>query len=174
MQKSIFNNIIGLIIVLALFLTSSPLLAQQKMKVAGKHTIAYTTRETINIDDTDGHVLLLSRIEGFNTNVGEQTFMDGAEVIVFGFGDYVKGNGPHQTYIKISLNKDVVWGKFEGKTSTILSAEGKPITKLEGIGSWIKGEGKYKGIQGNFTYKSKRVSKNMITTDWEGEYFIKK
>jgi hypothetical protein len=153
---------------------STTCFAQQKIKITGKHTVAYTAKETITIDDTDGHALLISRIEGFNTNTGDDNFMDGAEVVVFGFGDYVKGNGPHQTYIKISLNKDVVWGKFGGKTSTILSDEGKPITKLEGIGSWIKGEGKYKGIQGNFTYKAKRVSKNMIINDWEGEYFIKK
>ena len=174
MKKSIFKNVMGLVIILALFFTLSPLIAQQKMKVAGKQTVAYTASETINIDDTDGHVLLISRIEGFNTSKGEQKFMDGAETVVFGFGDYVKGNGPHKNYVRMSLNNDVVFAKCEGKTTTILSDEGKPITKVEASCTWIKGEGKYKGIQGNFAYKGKRVTKNIVIADWEGEYFIKK
>jgi len=82
---------------------STTCFAQKKMKVAGKQTVAYTASETIDIDDTDGHVLLISRIEGFNTSTGELKFMDGDEVVVFGFGDYVKGNGIHKTYIKISI-----------------------------------------------------------------------
>lgn len=82
---------------------STTCFAQEKMKVAGKQTVAYTANETIDIDDTDGHVLLISRIEGFNTSTDELKFMDGVEVEFFGFSDYVKGNGTHKTYIKMSL-----------------------------------------------------------------------
>ena len=64
--------------------------------------------------------------------------------------------------------------KAEGKTTTILSPEGKPITTFEGIISFIKGTGKYKNIQGSGTYKGKLVSSVIIVNEWEGEYFIKK
>ena len=147
--------------------------AQEKMKTAGKATITYTVQETIDVDDTEGHVLLISKIEGTNVSTGEHKFMDGAKVVVMGFGDYVKGNGPHLTYLKMSLNGDVVFAKGKGKTKTTLSPEGKPISTLEGTATYTKGEGKYKNIQGGYTYKAKRISSTEIVVEMEGKYFIK-
>ena len=173
MQKSIFKNTIELIIILVLFSTSSLLIAQQKIKFAGKTTAAYIIREVVEVDDTEGHSLYLLKTEGFNESTGEHKFMDGAETVWFGIADYIKGNGPHTVYTKMSLNDNVVYSKAEGKTTTILSPEGKPVTTFEGSLTFTKGTGKYKNIQGSGTYKGKLVSSVIIVNEWEGKYFIK-
>jgi len=149
------------------------LMAQEKFKIAGKATAAYTIREVIEVGDTEGHSLYLLKNEGFNESTGEHKFMDGGEVVWFGIADYIKGNGPHTVYMNISLNDYAVYTKAEGKTTTILSAEGKPVTTFEGSFTFTKGTGKYKNIQGSCTYKGKLFSGVIIVNEWEGEYFIK-
>jgi hypothetical protein len=148
-------------------------MAQQKFKIAGKATAAYTVREKIDVGDTEGHSLYLLKSEGFNENTGENKFMDGAEAVWFAISDYIKGNGPHTVYSKLSLNDNTVYSKAEGKTTTTLSPEGKPVVTFEGSFSFIKGTGEYKKIQGSCTYKGKLVSSVIIVNEWEGEYFIK-
>ena len=152
----------------------SSLMAQQKFKIAGKSTAAYTVREVVEVGDTEGHSLYLLKIEGFNESTGEHKFMDGTETVWFGIADYIKGNGPHTVYTKMSLNDNVVYAKAEGKSTTILSPEGKPVTTFEGSFTFTKGTGKYENIQGSCTYKGKLVSSVIIVNEWEGEYFIKK
>jgi hypothetical protein len=148
-------------------------MAQKKFKCAGKQTAAYTVREVVEVGDTEGHSLILLKSEGFNESTGEHKFMDGAEVVWFAISDYIKGNGPHTVYTKMSLNDDVIHGKAEGKTTTVLSPEGKPVTTFEGTMSFTKGTGKYKNIQGSITYQGRLVSSVIIVNEWEGEYFIK-
>ncbi len=160
-------------LVLIFGLCVSSLMAQQKFKIAGKTTAAYTVREVVEVSDTEGHSLYLLKTEGFNESTGEHKFMDGAETVWFGMADYIKGNGSHTVYTKMSLNDNVVYAKAEGKTTTILSPEGKPVTTFEGSLTFTKGTGKYKNIQGSCTYKGKLVSSVIIVNEWEGEYFIK-
>ena len=162
---------ISLVLIFALGVTTS--IAQQKFKIAGKMTAAYTVREVVEVGDTEGHSLYLLKNEGFNESTGEHKFMDGAETVWFGIADYIKGNGPHTVYTKLSLNDNVVYAKAEGKTTTTLSPEGKPVTTFEGSFTFTKGTGKYKNIQGSCTYKGKLVSSVIIVNEWEGEYFIK-
>ena len=170
-SKRLTVSFISLALILGLCVSS--LMAQQKFKIAGKTTAAYTVREVVEVGDTEGHSLYLLKHEGFNKSTGEHKFMDGAETVWFGIADYIKGNGPHTVYVRMSLNDNVVYAKSEGKTTTILSPEGKPVTTFEGTMSFTKGTGKYKNIQGSSTYKGKLVSSVIIVMEWEGEYFIK-
>jgi len=148
--------------------------AQEKIKISGKVTTAYTIRHEIKCDDTEGHSILVVKSEGVNMSTGKNEFMDGAEFAYEAFADYVKGNGPHVTYSKLTLNGDTVFYRGEGKTKTIISPKGKPITTVEGTNTIIKGTGKYEGIQGSGTYKGKLISSNIMVIESEGEYFIKK
>ena len=147
---------------------------QKKTKIAGKHTFAYTTLNTINVGDTEGHIIVLSEYEGFNVSTGKNKFMDGAQDVGMGFSDLVKENGTDQGYGNFSLNGDVIFWKDQGKTATTLSPEGKPVTTSEGSWTYIKGTGKYENIQGSGTYKGKPISRTIFIAEWEGEYFIKK
>jgi hypothetical protein len=72
----------------------------------------------------------------------------------------------------MSLNDDEVYSRSEGKTTTTLSPEGKPVTTFEGTTTLIKGTGKYENIQGTNIYKGKLVSSVIMVIEWKGEYFI--
>lgn len=163
---------INLFVFFALCATTS--IAQQKIKVSGKHTMASTPGTTINVGDTEDHIISLSTFEGVNVSTGKNKFMDGALDIGMTFADLVKGKGSHQGYGNFSLNGDVIFWKHQGKTETTLSPEGKPVTTSEGSFTWTKGTGKYENIQGGGTYKGKDISKTITIIEWEGEYFIKK
>lgn len=162
----------ALIFVLGMTIQEEP----QKIKVAGRQEIAYTKQEIMDIGDIEGHFLELGRSEGININTGEHKFMDSAQVVSVGFTDLIKGNGHHMGYNKIYQNGDAVFSKFEGKTTTALSAKGEPITTMEGTYIVLRGTGKYDNIQGKGTYKAKLLldPNTIVIIEWQGEYFIKK
>ena len=176
MQLLTFKRSIGLlfslVIILALGVTTS--IAQQKIKVAGEHTFAYTKQNVINVGDIEGHIIMLNEFEGVNVSTGKNKFMDGAQDVAMGFSDLVKGNGTDQGYGNFSLNGDVIFWKHQGKATTTLSPEGKPVTTFEGSWTYTKGTGKYENIQGSGTYKGRLISSKIFIIEWEGEYFIKK
>lgn len=149
-------------------------MAQQKNEIAGEITCAYIMQEKLNVGDTEGHVISLAQSEGTNISTGENEFMDGAKIVNMSFSDVVKGNGPHQGYIKYTQNGDSTFAGWNGKIATIFSDEGAPIITFEGIFTYIKGTGQFEGIQGSGTYKGKFISEKEYTVEWEGEYFIKK
>lgn len=161
-------------LVLILHFSSSTSLAQQKTKIAGKHTFAYTNQTLIDVGDMEGHMILLSEFEGVNVSTGEHKFMDGAQDFGMTFADLVKGTGPYQGYGKFSLKGDTVFWKHEGKSITTLSDEGQPFTTYEGTFTYTKGTGKYQNIDGSGTYTGKNISRTIVVIEWEGEYFIKK
>lgn len=170
--KKLIGLFISLVLIFTLGVTTS--IAQQKIKVAGKHTFAYTNQDSINVGDIEGHILMLNEFEGFNVSTGKDKFMDGALDVAMGFSDLVMGNGTDQGYGNMSLNGDVIFWKHQGNIATTISPEGKPVTTFEGTTSFIKGTGKYKNIQGIGTYKGKTMSTTIFIIEWEGEYFIKK
>ena len=100
---------VSLILIFALGVTNS--IAQQKIKIAGKQTGATTTLDSIIVGDVDGHVISLSRSEGVNVSTGKHTFMDGAQFVSVGYGDYVMGNGPAEGYGQMSTDGDSVFRK---------------------------------------------------------------
>ncbi len=176
MQKLTFKKMIGLFISLVLIFTLgvTTSIAQQKIKVAGKHTLAYIKQNTINVGDTEDHIISLNEFEGFNVSTGEEKFMDGAQDVGMDFVDLVMGNGTGQGYGNFSLNGDIIFWKHQGNTTTTISPEGKPVTTFEGSWTYTKGTGKYENIQGSGTFKGKLMSRTIFIIEWEGEYFIKK
>jgi len=147
---------------------------QQKTKIAGRMTAAYTKVERMDVGDVENHIVLLSESQGTNINTGKSEFMDGARVVNLSFSDLVQGNGPHQGYITIVKNGDTVISKWEGKITTTLSDEGTPIITFEGTMSWIKATGQFENMHGSGTYTGRFISDSDYTVDWQGEYSIKK
>ena len=165
-SKRLMSLFISFTMIFTLSVTTS--LAQEKVKITGKRYGVSTKTEVIKHDDTEGHVLILTEAKGFDVITNEQ-------FISREFMDYVKGNGTHRGYQKdITPEGDVVFATFEGKTTTTLSPEGKPLTTFEGTFSFTRGTGKYENIHGGGTYKGKVIGEGMFTYDWEGESFIKK
>lgn len=166
---------IALVAIVLLFTVSVTSLVAQKMtEVSGKMTLAAEMQEPMSIGDADDHTVTFSVFEGTNASTGSNKFMDGAHVVNVAFSDLVKYNGPHQTYTTVSKKDDAVIVKCQGKNTGIMSPDGEPIVTFEGTFSWIAGTGRFKGIQGNGTYKGQYISPKIYTIEWEGEYFIKK
>jgi len=159
-----------LVLILALCLVYSS--AQEKMKIGGEMTVKYLTQETQEIGDEAGHAVTLSTLEGISKSTGEQTFMDGAKVLLIGMTDTTQGNGPAWGYVKMTLGDDEVFAKYKGKVTTTIS-EGNPITIYEVEAKFIKGAGKYANIQGGYKAKAKVISETEIAIKWEGAYVIK-
>jgi hypothetical protein len=149
-------------------------LAGERYKIAGTVTAATTKSEVFNVGDTEGHIVLLGESEGVNVSTGERNFLDGAQNVGLDFVDLVMGNGPGQSYCKVSKGKDAAFYKTDGKATTTLSAEGIPVTTFAGTYSYYKGAGQFEGIQGGGTYKGKYISRTIWVADWEGEYWIQK
>lgn len=150
----------------------APSLAGEKHKIAGKMTMVYEERKTVEVGDTEEHVLSFGVAEGTNECTSEHTFMNGAQVMNMSFGDLVQGDGPHQGYVKLILKDDAVFCRWRGRVATTVPEEGAPIVSFEGRYSYIKGTGRFENIKGSGTYKGAFTSKTEYTVEWEGEYFI--
>ena len=175
MYKLNLNKLIKYLITIILVFSLGALeaIAQQMTKISGKMTCSYTDRQAFESGYTEGHSISLSESEGTNVSTGENVFMDGAQVVNLSFSDLVKGNGPHQGYVKLIKKDDAVFIKWQGKITTVISDEGTPLTKFDGTYSYIKGSGKFSNIQGGGTFQGKFISKNIYTVEWEGEYSVK-
>lgn len=151
-----------------------PAMAQKKLEVAGKMTMAQTIREAIEVGDAKDHIIVLSQYEGTNESAGEHKFMDGAQVVNMAFGDLVQGSGPHQGYVKLVQGEDTIFCSWEGMVTATVPEEGAPITSFEGTYSYTMGTGQFENIKGGGTYKGQFTSKTELTTEWEGKYSIEK
>lgn len=168
------SSILFMSFILFFAFTVTASLAQQKISVAGRHTLATITDNALKVGDTKGHIVSLDKFEGSNVSTGANKFMDRALDAGMTFGDAVNGNGRHEGYGTFFLNGDTIFWRHKGKTVTTLSGDGRPVTTMEGTFTYTNGTGKYKNIQGNGTYKGKSISKMIMIVDWQGEYFIKK
>ncbi len=175
MEKALLNRLTALFVGLALILAFTPIMttAQETMRIAGEIKATYTKQDTIAVGDAEGHVLSLAISEGLNVSIAEQEFMEGARTVNHSFSDLVGGNGPHQGYVEFAKNGDTAFGKWQGKVTTVISAEGAPVITFKGTTTWIKGTGKFENIQGTGTYNGAFISKTEYTVAWAGEYTIK-
>ena len=148
--------------------------AQEKFKIAGKQTLAFTNQERIMIGDIDGHVLSLAEAKGVNQSTGPTEFMDGAQAINVVSSDLVNFSGPIHGYSISKKGNDSFYAKIEGKLTTTVSSDGSPLTTIEATMTWIKGTGKYEGVMGGGTAKGRYIAPNIYIMEWEGEYWIEK
>jgi hypothetical protein len=164
--------VLFLISTLIFILAGATSVAQEKTKTAGTMTMAVTKDKTVTVCEADKHTISLAVYDGFNVSTGKQKFMDGAQLTNMSTTDLIKGTGTHQGYARITKGEDSILAKWNGNITTILSEEGLPHISFEGTYSWISGTGQYENIQGVGTYKGKFLSKTIVTTDWEGEYYL--
>ena len=157
-----------LALIIAFGVTTST--AQEKLKIKTTAYGVFTKYEQMKPDDTEGHTMTSYEAKGAGKGSGgDFTFFNQ------GMSDLVKGNGTHHGYYK-STDKDghSMWTNWQGKVTTTLSPEGKPIVKFGGTWSFTKGTGKWENAQGGGTYKGWFIGQGIYTAITEGEYSIKK
>ena len=158
--------LITLTLIIAFGVTTAS--AQDKVKVKFTKYVVVTKCEITEVPDTEGHILLQYE--------GKDISSDGRFITYKAAqADYIKGTGPVKGYNKVvDREGGTYFEKFEGMSTTQKSPEGKPIKALKGTYTYTKGTGKYEGIQGGGTFHGMVIGKDMLSIDFEGEYFIKK
>ena len=112
----------------------------------------YIKAEAAEVGDVPGHVVGIAEARGL-------TFPDTGEVgtyLVQVTFDYVNGSGPHQGYATAVFedgSEAII--KVEGMTTQV---EGGKTSDFEGKYTYMKGTGRFKGIQGSGSYTGKRLT----------------
>jgi len=108
---------------------------------------SYVTKmESIPLADTEDHVLLLGERRGV------ANFEDGrvAAYHTSFICDISKGSGPCEGYSDLTfMDKSQTFSKWKLNVGL---PEGKQLPALKGSGNFIKGTGKYEGIEGSFSF----------------------
>lgn len=159
---------------LFVLLFSDMALAQQKIEVGGKMACTITDEKQFNVGDAEGHTLMLHQSTGENKSTGAGAYMDSASVVNDAIGDLVKGNGPQFGYIMFAKGPDTTYAKWEHETTTIISPEGKPLTKFKGTFHFTAGTGQYKGIDGGGGFTGEFTSATAYAVTWQGQYALQK
>ena len=138
--------------------------AQETVKLKSKNYTFTIKQEVMKVDDTEGHVIVIAELKGIDVASSMVSHIKA-------FLELVKGTGTVQAYVtEYYPDGSKMFIKNQGKNTTTLSPEGKPIMTGEGTGSLIKGTGKWEGFQGGETWKYKGIAEGIGVIDVEGEY----
>jgi len=136
-------------------------LAGERGKVVVRDVCFSTNYVSAKVPDVEGHAINLIEAKGmsFSEKWGPCLLVLGA------MQDYTKGVGPYQGYIHYTYP--------DGSTITIkIEGKGKPGARGEGTWSYIKGTGKFEGIQGGGTRQYWVLGPGQWYVDAEGEYTL--
>jgi hypothetical protein len=142
--------------------------AAEKGKVTYRQVFNVTTIHTLKVPDVEGHAYTLFEAKGiiFSEKWGA------AVVTMINSLDLIKGVGTFQGYTHTTYaDGSTITAKFEGKS--IAAGVGLTGTgSTEATWTYIKGTGKFQGIQGRGTSKSHTVAPGQFYSDAEGEYTL--
>jgi len=118
----------------------------------------------ISAPDQLNHELNLAEIAGTQKSSDER--WNNAAITYWGNADLVEGRGTQRGYfVNVHGEVDRDWGTFEGRVATT----GGQIT-VEGTWQFTGGDGKFKGITGNGTFKTRLSSPTQVEASWQGNY----
>ena len=143
-------GIIGILLIAALLLLPA---TQAEAKTVKYKIIAPLTKvELIAVPDVEKHVVILYERRGVVIYENGET----AAYHTRGTSDTIKGQGSFHGYSDI-LFKDGSTTMFE-YTGTLTLAPGEKLRTMKGEGKYIKGTGRFEGIQGSTSFTGKSVT----------------
>jgi hypothetical protein len=158
---------LGLPILTAATLETGPM--SQPAQISGVFSMKVGQQQALPVASPADPVLLLTQSSGTNRSTGKAAYMQGAQVTNREIADLTQGNGPHRGYITEASGADTTVTSYQGKVSTTLGPDRKPITRFEGTWSKLKGTGQYEGVTGSGSYKGRMTSPTEYTVEWSGE-----
>jgi len=151
-KKSIIIwGFVGILIIVALFMGSTTQAAESKAMKC-RVSCYYVYLEFLPVEDKlEGHSLGMFSRKGL-------AFFESGEVATFtnwGTGEHIKGKSTFLTYAMFTFEDgSTIEGKYEGT--------GEPMPKglmlFNGRGNYIKGTGRFEGIEGSFTWSGKTLT----------------
>lgn len=119
---------------------------------------------TIPQRDVAGHEVNLVEIAGKQKS--EDPHWNNANVTYWGVGDVIAGNGTQRgCYSNQHADGDYDRGTFEARVTT---TGGQPV--MEGTFTITSGTGKFNGVTGGGTFRSRLISATEVECTWNGEY----
>ena len=127
-------------------------LAGETVQEKGRSVFHYFKAEAAKVGDVPGHVVGVAEASGLN-------FLDSGNIGAYSVQvtfDYINGSGPHQGYTMTTFEDgSTMVAKIRGTTT---ATQGGKISLFKGKYTYIKGTGRYEGIQGGGSYTGKRLT----------------
>jgi len=140
---------VGCIIIAALFFG---FIIEAKAETMKWRASTYINQmEILPVGDTEGHVLFMGSRKGL-------AHFENGDVAVFvnwWTGDVTKGHGPNQGYVLYTFEDG---STFVGKFESTQSPGPKGFALQKGSGKFIKGTGRFEGIQGDLTFEGRSLA----------------
>ena len=125
-------------------------MATEKEKL--RNCFRHVKAEVVEVGDVPGHFIGVAQSSGLTSlesgEVGAYT-----QHVTF---DYINGNGKHQGYSSTTFEDgSTAFSSFEGTTKEV---EGGKSSLFEGTSTYIRGTGRFEGIEGSGPYTGKRIT----------------
>ena len=132
--------------------------------ISGSFSGKVKVQTALAVSDQSNHELNVAEIGGTQKSADEN--WNNAAINYWGTTDVVGGKGSQRGYFVNDHGQDGRdWGTFEGKVAT----NGAELT-VEGTYQFTGGSGKFKGLTGKGTFKTKMSSPRDVEASWQGAY----
>jgi len=122
------------------------------------------SQSAIAVPDQSGHDLSLAEVVG--TQKSADANWNNASLTYAGITDLIDGKGTQRGYfLNTRADGDRDWGTFEGRVTTV-----NGLLTVEGTYQETGGTGKFKGITGNGTFKTRMTSPRDVEATYQGTY----
>jgi hypothetical protein len=136
--------------------------------ITGSFSGKITKNSSLTLTDLPNHTLSIAEVNGVQAS--PDPLWNNANITYWGVTDLRDGKGIQRGYYKnIHGDKGLEWGTFEGKVSTAgggMTVEG--TWKIEG------GDGDFRGVTGNGTFKTVAKSETEVEATFAGSYELGK
>ena len=168
MSKSKIVGIMALIVFAMGMVLVGYAMAEERGNVAVREVFYAPTIHILKVPDVEGHTIHLWESKGIGFNEKWGAYLITSTYTM----DLIKGEGPVQGYNQYTYpDGSTITNKFECK----LMGGGRSVSGAssgEGTGTYIKGTGKFEGIQGGGTFKVYIPGPGQYYSDGEYEYTL--
>ena len=143
-------------------------LAGERGKVVSREVYCASSFPSVKVPDAEGHAIYLVDAKG----VGFNEAWGASAAVCTGTSEVIKGGGPVTGYAHFTFaDGSTLTSKYKGEAK---GAAYGATGRREGEGTWayIKGTGRFEGIQGEGTYKWYVIAPGIWYSDGEGEYTL--
>ncbi|MCI0623562.1 MAG: hypothetical protein L0387_18200 [Acidobacteria bacterium] len=132
--------------------------------LSGSFSGSVRMQTSISPPDLPNRELNLAEITGAQKCT--DALWDDAGITYWGFTDIAEGKGTQRGYfVNVHGEADRDWGTFEGR----VTMSGSEIN-VEGTWQFVGGSGKFNGLTGDGTFKTRMTSPTTVEAYWQGAY----
>jgi len=132
--------------------------------ITGSFSGRITKHSAIPLSDQSNHELSIAEVTG--TQKSEDPLWNNSAITYWGVTDLLNGEGTQRGYYNnVHPDGGRDFGTFEGKVTT--AAGGMTV---EGKFTIVAGDGQYRGITGNGTFKTISKSETEVEATWQANY----